>query len=53
MSNYCVNPNEDDPNCDCLLDLLDGEALITKNGTICFSHNIFINDKCMECEEIK
>ena len=53
MNIYCVSPDEDDPDCDCLLDLLDGEALITKNGTISFSHNIFINDRCMECKETK
>ena len=47
-SKYCVNPEIDDKECDCLLDLLDGEAVIVKDG-ICFSHNVFLNDKCMEC----
>ena len=35
---------------DDLVDLLDGEAVIVSpEGDYCFSHQIFLNDKCMEC----
>ena len=49
MNHYCADPDEDDPDCDCLLDLLDGEGVLVNDG-LCFSHNIFFNNKCIECE---
>ena len=32
------------------LDLLDGEAIITSTGSVCFTHNIFLNNQCIDCE---
>ena len=35
---------------DDLIDLLDGEGVIVSDGMdVCFSHQTFLNNKCLEC----
>jgi len=44
MSEDINQLDEDD-----LRDLIDGEAVITKEKKYCFNHTVFYNNKCREC----